>query len=126
MVLAACVEEEAEMALRVARRGLVGRGAWGEAARLLAGALDEAAEKLLDSSSRRLGHQARLVKVKGDVARGMLDLARGADLLVLARQGERDRAGPKSLGHLARFVVDHAPCDICLVWPKKPARGQMA
>jgi len=39
------------------------------------------------------------------------------DLLVLARDGDRSRAGPASLGPGARFVVDHAPCQVLLVWP---------
>jgi nucleotide-binding universal stress UspA family protein len=39
-----------------------------------------------------------------------------ADLLVLARDGERDRPGPRSIGHATRFVLDHAPCDVLLVW----------
>ena len=41
--------------------------------------------------------------------------AADADLLVVARDGER-RAGPKSLGPRTRFVVDHAPCRVLLVW----------
>jgi arsenical pump membrane protein len=43
--------------------------------------------------------------------------AAGADLLVLARDGDRSRLGPKSLGRADRFVVDHAPCPVLLVWP---------
>ena len=38
----------------------------------------------------------------------------GADLLVLARDGER-RPGPKSLLPWTRFVVDHATCKVLLV-----------
>jgi predicted nuclease with TOPRIM domain len=34
--------------------------------------------------------------------------AAGADLLILARDGDRTRLGRKSLGKTARFVVDHA------------------
>jgi hypothetical protein len=39
---------------------------------------------------------------------------------VLARDGERSRLGPKSLGPASRFVVDHAPCPVLLVWPEHP------
>jgi nucleotide-binding universal stress UspA family protein len=46
--------------------------------------------------------------------------ADGADLLVLARDGDRSRLGPHSLGPQARFVVDHAPCQVLLVWPDTP------
>ncbi len=40
-----------------------------------------------------------------------------ADLLVLARDGDRERLGPRSLGPATRFVIDHAPCQVLLIWP---------
>ena len=40
-----------------------------------------------------------------------------ADLLILARDGNRTRLGPKSLGKTTPFVVDHAACPVLLVWP---------
>jgi hypothetical protein len=43
--------------------------------------------------------------------------ADGADLLILARDGDRTRLGPRSLSPATRFVVDHAPCPVLLVWP---------
>jgi hypothetical protein len=36
---------------------------------------------------------------------------------VVARDGDRSRLGPASLGPATRFVVDHAPCPVLLVWP---------
>jgi len=39
------------------------------------------------------------------------------DILVLARDGDHTRLGPRSLGPAARFVVDHAPCRVLLIWP---------
>ena len=43
-----------------------------------------------------------------------------ADLLVVcsraAYQG-RQEIGPKSVGHVARFVLDHAPCPVLLLRP---------
>ncbi len=45
----------------------------------------------------------------------MVQAARGADLLILARHG--GEAGPRNLGKAARFVVDHAACPVLLVWP---------
>ena len=63
-----------------------------------------------------------------DLARGLADwtadhlreaiAARGAALLIVARDGDRSRLGPKSLGKATRFVVDHAPCPVLLVWPE--------
>jgi hypothetical protein len=38
------------------------------------------------------------------------------DMLVLARAGDRERLGPRSLGPDARFVVDHA-LRVPLIWP---------
>jgi nucleotide-binding universal stress UspA family protein len=43
-----------------------------------------------------------------------------ADLLIVARDGDRARLGPKSLGKATRFVVDHAACPVLLVWPESP------
>jgi hypothetical protein len=54
------------------------------------------------------------------VEREVLAAAEDADLLVLARDGEHDRLGPRSLGHATRFVVDHAPCAVLLVWADTP------
>ena len=31
--------------------------------------------------------------------------------------GDRTRLGPRSLSPVSRFVVDHAPCPVLLVWP---------
>ena len=43
--------------------------------------------------------------------------ADGMDVLVLARDGDHAHLGPRSLGPAARFVVDHAPCRVLLIWP---------
>jgi nucleotide-binding universal stress UspA family protein len=45
--------------------------------------------------------------------------AADAGLLILARDGDRTRLGPRSLGPATRFVVDHAPCPVLLVWPER-------
>ena len=44
----------------------------------------------------------------------MIAACEGADLLVLARDGE-PHPGPKSLSPPTRFVVDHATCAVLLV-----------
>ena len=41
-----------------------------------------------------------------------------SDLLVVGarfRGGPRPASGPPSVGHVARFVLDHAPCDVLLL-----------
>ncbi len=50
----------------------------------------------------------------------MVAAAEDMDLLVLARDGDHSRLGPRSLGPPTRFVVDHAPCRVLLVWPDPP------
>ena len=49
--------------------------------------------------------------------RVVVEAAADADVLVLARDGDRLRPGPHSLGPPARYVVVHAPCRVLLVWP---------
>jgi nucleotide-binding universal stress UspA family protein len=43
-----------------------------------------------------------------------------ADVIVIgarAEYGEPPHIGPRSVGHVARFVLDHAPCPVLLVRP---------
>ena len=79
----------------------------------------DAAEALLDDAAERLGRPARTEIRRGRVEREVVAACDGADLLVLARDGER-KLGPPSLGKHQRFVVDHAPCRLLLVWPGEP------
>ena len=82
---------------------------------------DEAAEALLADARERLGRADRVERRRGRVGHEVVAAAADADLLVLARDGERSHPGPHSLGPAARFVVDHAPCPVLLVWPDAPA-----
>ncbi|MFD9094558.1 universal stress protein [Streptomyces collinus] len=77
---------------------------------------------LLDAAAERLGRPCAREERTGRVEREVVAAADGADLLVLARDGDRSRLGPHSLGPAARFTVDHAPCPVLLVWPE-PAPG---
>jgi len=48
-----------------------------------------------------------------------------ADLLVICPRAQYRGApslGPKSVGHVARFVLDHAPCPVLLVRPEAYAQ----
>ena len=80
------------------------------------------AQALLESAQSRLGRAAQLDSRRGKVEREVVQACVDADLLVVARDGEA-RAGPKSLGPHTRFVVDHAPCQVLLVWASEPAAG---
>ncbi|MGN6869061.1 MAG: universal stress protein [Solirubrobacteraceae bacterium] len=80
---------------------------------------EEEARALLAAAHARLGRPAELLARRGKVEREVLEACAGADLLVLARDGER-RLEPKSVGPRTRFVLDHAPCQVLLVWPEPP------
>jgi len=79
----------------------------------------EEAQALLESARERLGRPAETIARRGRVEREVIDACGDADLLMLVRDGEL-RAGPRSLGPKTRFVVDHAPCEVLLVWPGQP------
>ncbi|MDO0924540.1 universal stress protein [Streptomyces sp. TG1A-8] len=80
------------------------------------------AAELLDAAAGRLGRPCLREERSGRAEREVVAAAEGAGLLVLARDGDRSRLGPHSLGPAARFAVDHAPCQVLLVWPE-PAPG---
>jgi nucleotide-binding universal stress UspA family protein len=99
--------------------GLLGRGRAGhDPGRALEDLEAEAAAELLAQAAARLGRPCETRAVSGRGEREVVAAARDADLLVLARDGDRDRLGPHSLGPASRFVVDHAPCQVLLVWPE--------
>lgn len=81
-----------------------------------------AAAQLLDAAAVRLGRPCTRLERTGRAEREVVAAAEGADLLVVARDGNRTHLGPRSLGTASRFVVDHAPCPVLLVWPE-PAPG---
>ncbi len=91
-------------------------------------ALDEAeragGEAILDqgvAAVRAAGYGGPLARqvLRGRPERTLVEAAGalGAGLVVLsAREGARPAPpGPRSVGHVARFVVDHAPCPVLLV-----------
>jgi nucleotide-binding universal stress UspA family protein len=76
------------------------------------------ASDLLAAAAGRLGRPCEQTERRGVPEREVVSAATGAGLLILARDGDRSRLGPKSLGKTARFVLDHAPCPVLLVWPE--------
>ncbi|MFC8348251.1 universal stress protein [Streptomyces sp. NPDC057280] len=76
------------------------------------------AQDLLQSAADRLGRPSTRTERTGRVEREVVAAAEGCDLLILARDGDRTHLGPHSLGPASRFVVDHAPCPVLLVWPE--------
>jgi nucleotide-binding universal stress UspA family protein len=75
----------------------------------------EAAGALLDDAEERLGRDAAKLALSGIVEHAVMEAAAAADILVVVRESRHP--GPHSIGHAARFVVDHAPCNVVLVWP---------
>ncbi len=111
----------AEAAAHGAYAGLFGRGHPerdpGTRLRELAA---ESARQLRQAATERLGRPSTWLERTGRIEREVIAVAEGADLLVVARDGDRAHPGPRSLSPATRFVVDHAPGPVLLVWPKTP------
>jgi nucleotide-binding universal stress UspA family protein len=82
-----------------------------------AGIEEDQAAALFDEAEARIGRPVRRLWERGSPEREVVAAASGADLLVCVRDGAGDRPGPGSLGPVTRFVVEHAPCAVLLVWP---------
>lgn len=78
-------------------------------------------EDLLDAAARRLARSCSRIQRRGPAEREVVAAAAGAGLLIVARDGDQTRPGPKSLGKATRFVVDHATCPVLLIWPVREA-----
>jgi nucleotide-binding universal stress UspA family protein len=108
--------EAAPDVARGAYAGLFGRGGRDPAARLAEEA-EAAAGRLLQAAAERIGQACDQVELQGRTERVVVAASAQADLLIVARDGDQARLGPKSLGRETRFVVDHAACPVLLVWP---------
>ena len=72
------------------------------------------------TAAQRAGLAATTITKEGQPEKVILETARefGAGLIVLrAREGAdgRPRIGPASVGHTARFVIDHAECSVLIL-----------
>jgi nucleotide-binding universal stress UspA family protein len=110
------VDSDSVEAIDGAHAGLLGRAGGAGGAEMLA--REQAA--LLDAAAARLGRPAERVARRGRVEREVVAACADAGLLIVARDGDRARLGPKSLGRTTRFVLDHAPCRVLLLWPDEP------
>jgi len=81
---------------------------------------DATARDLLDQAASALESAAACQVLHGPAERAVVQACTDADVLVLARDGDHTRLGPGSLSHQTRFIVDHAPCTVELVWPSAP------
>jgi nucleotide-binding universal stress UspA family protein len=100
--------------------GLLGRSRGADVEARLADLTDAVAKELLDAAAERLGGEPAIATRSGRSEREVLAAVEetGADVLVLAR--DTLQPGPRSIGHAARFVIDHAPCRVLLAWPGEP------
>jgi nucleotide-binding universal stress UspA family protein len=109
---------DVETVAHAARHGLLGRHPPPQGVpRPLRAISEAAAQELLADARMRLGRPARLQARRGQVEREVVAAAEGMDILIVARDGDHDRLGPRSLGPATRFVIDHAPCQVLLIWP---------
>ena len=124
VVLVHVLPGDVEEVVQGAFAGLLGRHRSAPGA-VATNAVSSAAE-LLDLAEQRLGRPAARDARAGRVEREVVAACADADLLVLSRDGDRSRLGPHSLGPPSRFVVDHAPCAVLLVWPESaPGLGSI-
>src|SRR4051794_8995442 len=101
--------------------GLLGRGGRRPDPGIEIEAAEASAEsRLLTAAAERLDRPARTATRRGRPEREGGAGGAGADLLIVARDGDLHRVGPRSLAPATRFVVDHAPCAVLLVWPEGP------
>jgi nucleotide-binding universal stress UspA family protein len=109
-----------------ARSGLWGRGTGRDPSPRMGEVARAATTSLLAAAAARLGRPATTEVREGRVEREVTAAAAQADVLVLARDGDLSRLGPHSLDKHTRFVVDHAPCRVLLVWPgRAPGLGSI-
>lgn len=118
IVLLHVTPQEVPGAAHGAYAGLLGRGHPerdpGRRVEELAAA---SAAELLEAAARRLARPRNQMQRQGRAEREVVAAAEGADLLILARDGDRSRLGPKSLGPASRFAVDHARARFCWSGP---------
>jgi nucleotide-binding universal stress UspA family protein len=113
------------------RRGLVElqmrRGApLGAREMAISGAESAASQAALDealAAARRLGIPARTLVERGVPEQLIVQVARQEAVEAIAIHASdglsgRPHVGPASVGHAARFVLDHSPCDVLLLKEK--------
>ena len=119
LVLLHVIDPDSVEAAEAPRAGLLGRGIAATAPHAHRTMVDAQAA-LLDAAQARLDRPARRLARAGRVERVVVAACADADLLVLGRDGDHARLGPRNLGRATRFVLDHAPCRVLLVWPDEP------
>ena len=82
---------------------------------------ETSAQEILEEGSLSLGGAEKLWRAgrpEREIVQAVVEWQ--ADVLVIcshSSQGGGPALGPKSVGHVARFVLDHAPCPVLLIRP---------
>jgi nucleotide-binding universal stress UspA family protein len=106
---------EQVMARMSALAGEAARALLDDAEERLTGGLATAADRVAAASRGEPYLKVRKLAAGGHAETVLMQAAEDADVLVVARDNRHP--GPHSIGHAARFVVDHAPCTVVLAWP---------
>jgi nucleotide-binding universal stress UspA family protein len=126
LVLAHVIDNGARGEMDLARGWLVHRPMPRHHRRQVDEAEREAAREALEEAARaarRLGAAAETVVAEGEPGRVLAILAagRGCELAVVAARSVREgEVGPHSVGHTARFLLDHSPCPVLLLRRSPP------
>jgi nucleotide-binding universal stress UspA family protein len=109
------IPAEAQAVAREAPQALLGR--WhARSTGALQSIAAQVATGLLADARALLGRDAALDARRGRVGEAVVAAAQKTDLVVVARDCDHAGQGPHSLGPTARYVLDHAPCPVLLVW----------
>jgi nucleotide-binding universal stress UspA family protein len=114
---------DAESVARGALHGLLGRPRPTQAESMKA-ISEQSANEILTEASGLLGRHANIDARAGRAEREVVAAAEQVDLLLLVRDADRAHRGPHSLGPTTRYVVEHAPCDVLLLWPGGQASAE--
>jgi nucleotide-binding universal stress UspA family protein len=126
LVLLHVIPQEIPAAAHGAYAGLLGRGhPERDPGRRVERITAESAEDILRAAAQRLARPCTQLNRSGHIEHEVVTAAEDAGLLILARDGDSRHRGPKSLGKASRFIVDHAPCPVLLVWPAPPTASAM-
>jgi nucleotide-binding universal stress UspA family protein len=114
------VTEGGDESTAEALTGVLGPGGH-EPGEAFAGIEEDQAAALFDEAEARIGRPVRRLWERGVPEQVVVAAARDAELLVCVRDGEDARPEAGGLGPVTRFVVDHVPCRVLLVWPGEHA-----
>jgi nucleotide-binding universal stress UspA family protein len=86
---------------------------------LAAEILDKSIAEARNATDQNVPVEIRPVVVEGNPAQALLDMAKGADLLVVGSRGHGGFTGAL-LGSVSQHVVHHSPCPVVVVRGRTP------